>query len=78
MKSNKQRRAEIKQLRLARAARIEAQLRGAPRDRHVRVAGMVPADGQVLAFITSYHHFCCFAVQTSSAPQSAQRNALSR
>ena len=60
MKSNKQRRAEIKQLRLARAARIEAQLRAAPRDRHVPVAGMVPADAQVLASINNSYFLPAF------------------
>lgn len=49
MKSNKQRRTEIKQQRLARAERIERQLKATSGGRHARVAGMEPADGAVLA-----------------------------
>lgn len=51
MKSNKQRRAEIKAHRLSRAARIEARLRAPDRQRGVplRAAGMEPADQGVLA-----------------------------
>lgn len=48
MKSNKQRRAEIKQLRLTRAAHLEAQLRVSD-GRHLRAAGMEPAARAVLA-----------------------------
>ncbi|MDH6591297.1 hypothetical protein M2165_001186 [Variovorax sp. TBS-050B] len=51
MKSNKQRRAEIKAHRLARAARIEAELRAPdrPRGALLRAPGMEPADLEVLA-----------------------------
>lgn len=51
MKSNKQRRAEIKQLRLQRAARADAQLRqaGYAGHRPLRVAGAEAADREVLA-----------------------------
>ena len=51
MKSNKQRRAEIRAHRLARAARLEAELRGAdPRFfPAMRTPGVVPADAALLA-----------------------------
>lgn len=49
LKSNKQRRAEIKQQRLARAERLRAQLRHAPDARLHPVAGMVPANRELLA-----------------------------
>lgn len=50
MKSNKQRRAEIKAHRLARAARLEAQLHAPDRQRNpcLRAPGMEPADLDVL------------------------------
>lgn len=55
MKSNKQRRIEIKQLRLARAARIERQLASGVAARLLPVAGLEPADTALLArFSNSY------------------------
>ena len=49
MKSNKQRRAEIKQLRLERAARIARSLQAAPWTGHAHMAGVEPADTALLA-----------------------------
>ena len=49
LKSNKQRRAEIKQQRIARAERLRAQLRAVPDARLHPVPGMVPADRELLA-----------------------------
>ncbi|MGS5089683.1 zinc-ribbon domain-containing protein [Hydrogenophaga sp. A37] len=49
MKSNKQRRTEIKQLRLARAQRAQTQLQSMPLGRDGHVLGLVMADTQLLS-----------------------------